>query len=186
MSEQPDIAELLEECRRGNPDALGRLVDMYSARCYGYFYRLTGNRDASEELLSELYIRLIEKIRTFEGGSFEKWLFTIASNLFRDRLRKQYRQKRLLEEQQRLAEIESEPPRELDGALSDRLQQGLNRLDAETAELIVLRFYGDLSFKELAEMRAEPIGTTLSKVHRGLKKLKEWMEQSNERKQTSA
>jgi len=85
-----------------------------------------------------------------------------------------------------LAEIESEPPRELDGALSDRLQQGLNRLDAETAELIVLRFYGDLSFKELAEMRAEPIGTTLSKVHRGLKKLKEWMEQSNERKQTSA
>lgn len=183
MSEQPDIAELLDACKRGNPDALGRIVELYSARCYGYFYRLTGNREVSEELLSELYMRLLEKIGSFEGGSFEKWLFTIASNLFRDRLRKQYRQKRLLEEKIRLAEIEAEPQREIDGVLSDRLQQGLNRLDAETAELIVLRFYGDFSFKELAEMRAEPIGTTLSKVHRGLKKLKEWMEQSDERKQ---
>jgi len=44
----------------------------------------------------------------------------------------------------------------------------------------MLRFYGDLSFKELAEMRSEPMGTTLSKVHRGLKKLKEWMENPNE------
>ncbi len=182
MSEQPEIVELLEQCKRRDPDALGRLADLYSARCYGYFYRLTGNRDASEELLSELYMRLLEKIGSFEGGSFEKWLFTIASNLFRDRLRKQYRQKRFLEEQARLVEIESEPDKGIDNALSDRLQQGLNRLDAETAELIMLRFYGDLSFKELSEMRAEPIGTTLSKVHRGLKKLKEWMEQSDERK----
>lgn len=183
MSRQPDIVELLEQCKRGDPDALGRLVDLYSGRCYGYFYRLTGNREASEELLSELYMRLLQKIGSFDGGSFEKWLFTIASNLFRDRLRKQYRQKRLLEEQQRLAEIESEPEKGLDSVLSDRLQEGLRRLDVETAELIVLRFYGDFSFKELAEMRAEPIGTTLSKVHRGLKKLKEWMEQSDEGKQ---
>ncbi|HOQ04226.1 MAG TPA: RNA polymerase sigma factor [Anaerohalosphaeraceae bacterium] len=183
MSEQPEIVELLDECKRGNPDALGRLVELYAARCYGYFYRLTGNREVSEELLSELYMRLLEKIRSFEGGSFEKWLFTIASNLFRDRLRKQYRQKRLLEEKTRIAEIESEPEREIDSTLSDRLQQGLTRLDAETAELIVLRFYGDFSFKELSEMRSEPIGTTLSKVHRGLKKLKEWMEQPDERKQ---
>jgi len=98
MSDQTEIAELLQKCRQGNSAALGRLVDLYSARCYGYFYRLTGSRDSSEELLSELYIRLVEKISSFEGGSFEKWLFTIASNLFRDRLRKQYRQKRLLEE----------------------------------------------------------------------------------------
>jgi RNA polymerase sigma-70 factor (ECF subfamily) len=180
MSDQPEIADLLEKCRQGNPAALGRVVDLYSARCYGYFYRLTGSRDISEELLSELYIRLVEKIDSFEGGSFEKWLFTIASNLFRDRLRKQYRQKRLLEEKARLMEIESGPDKDVDGEISDRLQQGLKNLDSETAELIMMRFYGDLSFKELAEMRSEPIGTTLSKVHRGLKKLKEWMEDPNE------
>ena len=180
MSDQPEIHDLLEECRQGNQAALGRLVDLYATRCYGYFYRLTSNRDTSDELLSELYIRLVEKMGLFEGGSFEKWLFTIASNLFRDHLRKQYRRKRLIEEKARLVESEISPPKEVDGELSDRLQQGLHRLDAETAELILMRFYGDLSFKELAEMRSEPIGTTLSKVHRGLKKLKEWMDDPNE------
>jgi len=57
------------------------------------------------------------------------------------------------------------------------LQIQLEKLDAETRELIMLRFYSQLSFKEMAEMRGEPIGTTLSKVHRGLKKLRERMEQ---------
>jgi RNA polymerase sigma-70 factor, ECF subfamily len=41
---------------------------------------------------------------------------------------------------------------------------------------MMLRFYSDLSFKDIAEMRSEPIGTTLAKLHRGLKKLKENME----------
>jgi RNA polymerase sigma-70 factor (ECF subfamily) len=56
------------------------------------------------------------------------------------------------------------------------LQIQLDRLDKDTRELIMLRFYSDLSFKEIAEMRSEPIGTTLAKLHRGLKKLKEFME----------
>ncbi len=162
---------------------MSRLVDLYGRRCYGYFYRLTGNRDTSEELLSDLYVRLVEKISSFDGGSFEKWLFTIASNLFRDHLRKKYRQKRLLEQKAQFLETDNRPEKEIDGALSDRLQEGLKTLDADTAELIMLRFYGDLSFKELADMRSEPIGTTLSKVHRGLKKLKEWMDDAHERKQ---
>ena len=58
----------------------------------------------------------------------------------------------------------------------DRLQIQLARLDADTQELIMLRFYSELSFKEIAELRSEPLGTALSKLHRGLKKLREYME----------
>jgi RNA polymerase sigma-70 factor (ECF subfamily) len=58
----------------------------------------------------------------------------------------------------------------------DKLQVQLNRLDADTRDLILLRFYSELSFKEIAELRSEPIGTALSKLHRGLKKLRELME----------
>jgi len=58
----------------------------------------------------------------------------------------------------------------------DRLQVHLNRLDADTRELIMLRFYSELSFKEIAEQRSEPLGTALSKLHRGLKKLRDLME----------
>ena len=58
----------------------------------------------------------------------------------------------------------------------DDLQMNLEKLDFETRQLIMLRYYSQLSFKEIARMRSEPIGTTLSKVHRGLKKLRKLME----------
>ena len=64
--------------------------------------------------------------------------------------------------------------------MTDKLQVMLERLDEDTAKLLMLRFYGEFSFKELAEMRSEPVGTTLSKVHRGLKKLREVMERKND------
>jgi RNA polymerase sigma-70 factor (ECF subfamily) len=52
----------------------------------------------------------------------------------------------------------------------------LKRLDSDTRELIIMRFYSQLSFKEIASVRSEPIGTTLAKTHRGLKKLRQLME----------
>jgi DNA-directed RNA polymerase specialized sigma24 family protein len=58
----------------------------------------------------------------------------------------------------------------------DELQTQLGRIDTDTRELIMLRFYSQASFKEIAAMRSEPIGTTLSKLHRGLKKLQKLME----------
>ena len=51
----------------------------------------------------------------------------------------------------------------------------LERLDEQTRELILLRFYSQLSFKEIAKMRGEPIGTVMSKVHRGVRRLRELM-----------
>jgi RNA polymerase sigma-70 factor (ECF subfamily) len=65
--------------------------------------------------------------------------------------------------------------RKTEPEIFDKLQMLLGKLDEDTLEVILQRFYGDLSFKELADMRKEPIGTTLSKVHRGLKKLRELM-----------
>ena len=64
---------------------------------YGYFYRLTGNRDTSNDLLSEVFVRLVEKIKSYDGGSFDLWLFKIASNIFYDHLRLQQRQKKFME-----------------------------------------------------------------------------------------
>lgn len=175
MTVRPEIFELIEKSKQGSQEALGQLVECYADRLFGFFFRLTSNRDVSEELVSELFLRLVRKIRYCESGSFEKWLFTVASNLFRDHLRKQYRTQKLLDEKMRQEAEESGPEKE-DPEFSDRLQNALKRLDDQTTELIMLRFYGDMSFKELAEMKDEPIGTVLSKVHRGLKKLKEYMD----------
>ena len=175
MAVQHEIDKLIQRCKKGDSEAFNDLIKCYSNRCYAYFYRLTGRADLSEELLSDLFIRLVRKIGSFESGSFDKWIFTVASNIFRDYLRRHYRQKRLLQEKADLLlneQNDSEQPQ----VIFDNLHIALKKLDPETAELITSRYFSQLSFKELAEMRNEPIGTTLSKVHRGVKKLRQIME----------
>lgn len=166
------LNSLIDRCKSGQAGAFDELVDRYGNRCFGFFYRLSGNRGIAEDLLSELFVKLVTKIGSFDGGSFEQWLFTIAGNIFKDYLRSRYRQQRLLEIKS--LEIATESPPDSND-LSDQLQHVLGQLDPETSELIMLRFYAELSFKEIAEIRKEPIGTTLCKVHRGLKKLRELM-----------
>jgi len=176
MTVQYDLEKLIEKCKKGDSQAFDDLIRHYSDRCYAYFYRLTGRADLSEELLSDLFIRLVRKIGSYDSGSFDKWVFTVASNLFRDYLRRHYRQKRLLEEKAAVS-LQAENTSKQDPEIFDNLHIALGKLDPETAELITLRYYSQLSFKELAEMRNEPIGTTLSKVHRGIKKLRQIMDE---------
>ena len=175
--EPRDIAEILVACRAGQPEGYERLLAAYSARIYGYFLRLTGDASLSDDLLSDLFVKLVERLGTYSGGSFEKWLFTVASNVFYDHLRKRQRQQRLKETVRRRLEETGEGIEDADPFTGDDLQMYLASLDEETRELITLRFYGDLSFKEMAEMKQMPVGTILSKVHRGLRKLREQMKE---------
>jgi RNA polymerase sigma-70 factor (ECF subfamily) len=176
MAQGDDLARIISGCKNGDSRCFSQVVDMYATRCYGYFYRLTGNKDLSDELLSELFVKLVEKIGSYKGGSFESWLFRIAANLFHDHLRGKQRRRRLLEVRQEQVEIQTFEPKKSDDEQVDKLQTQLGKLDPDTRELITLRFYAQLSFKEIAELRSEPIGTTLAKTHRGLKKLRQLME----------
>ena len=176
MTKSDDLAQIIIGCKNRDSKCFSQIVDMYASRCYGYFYRLTGNNDVSDELLSELFVKLVEKIASYKGGSFNGWLFKIASNIFHDYLRSKQRRKKLLDVQKEQLESQFTEPKQSDNEQIDKLQIQLTRLDTNTRELIMLRFYSELSFKEIALMRSEPIGTTLAKLHRGLKKLRELME----------
>jgi len=178
MAKSEDLAQIIKGCKRGEAECFSRLVDMYSGRCYGYFFRLTGNSEVSDDLLSELFVKLVEKIGSFRGGSFEGWLFKIAANIFHDYLRDKQRQRKLVDGRKEQLELKltGKDAKRADNEGLEKLQVQLDRLDAETRELIMLRFYSQASFKEMAAMRSEPIGTTLSKLHRGLKRLRELME----------
>lgn len=175
MTKSDDLAQIIIGCKNKDSKCFSQIVDMYASRCYGYFYRLTGNNDLSDELLSELFVKLVEKIGSYKGGSFEGWLFKIASNIFYDYLRGKQRREKLLDVQKKQIESQIIEPKRSDNEQIDKLQIQLRKLDTDTRELIMLRFYSQLSFKEIAVIRSEPIGTTLAKLHRGLKKLRELM-----------
>ena len=176
MENTDDLARIIDGCQAGSAESFSLLVDIYANRLYGYFYRLTGNNELSDELLSELFAKLVLKIGSYKGGSFESWLFKIASNIFNDYLRGKQRRKKLHEAKKRQLKEQIFEPKRSESERIDKLQIQLEKLNEDTRELIMLRFYSQLSLKEVAKVRREPIGTTLSKLHRGIKRLRELME----------
>jgi RNA polymerase sigma-70 factor, ECF subfamily len=176
MAPSEQTINFVSLARKGDKDAVSKIVELYSRRFYGYFYRLSANSDDSNELLSELFLKMYEKIGTCRPETFEPWLFRMASNLFMDFLRARKRHEKMIDSFQRDYKEESSDPKN-GNLLTDKLTAALKTLDQDTAEIIVMRYYSQLSFQQLAELRNEPVNTVLSKVHRGLKKLKELMKE---------
>lgn len=179
------LDELLRQARQRNPDALARLVAEYSPRVYGLLYRLTGTPEAAEDLLQETFLRVVRTIQEYEhGGKFEQWLFRIAANLARDRARQLKRRgpQRTLDDldgdaatQGPAAASAPDQPAEmlLRREEGERLAAALARLAAPEREILLLRHFADLSFKEIAELLDVPLGTALARAHRALQRLKE-------------
>ena len=173
-----ESARIVAGCREGNAGCFSELVDIYASRCYGYFYRLTGDRELSEELLSQLSLRLVARISSYRGGICDIWLFRIASDIFHDHLRKKKRRKRVLEIYRGELESAETSSKIHEGEILDKLQIQLDKLDEDTRELIMLRFYSGLDFREIAGLRSEPIGTIACRFHRAVKRLRQLMAQS--------
>ncbi|MCH7813026.1 MAG: sigma-70 family RNA polymerase sigma factor, partial [Planctomycetes bacterium] len=87
--EDDGLADLIDRAQRRDPQAFDDLVERYGRRLFGYLYRLTGSRDDADDLLQEVFVRLVRTIGSYQhDGRFEGWLFRIATNLARDRIRR--------------------------------------------------------------------------------------------------
>ena len=185
------LAELIERAQGGEPAAFDALVEAYSARLYGYFYRLTGLRHEAEDLLQELFVRVVRMIGQYEhGGRFDGWLFRIATNLVRDRVRRARKCLRPVatadrslgtDEGHPLVEVADRTAGEPADVLAqaetlDRLQWAIAQLPEHEREVILLRHFSQMSFAQIAEVMQTPLGTALARGHRGLARLRELME----------
>ena len=101
----------------------------------------------------------------------------MAGNIWHDWLRAKQRNEKLLEGQKAELAARINQQNDPETEIFDRLDRELSSIDQESRELIMLRFYSQMSFKEIAKTKKMPIGTVLSKVHRGLVKLRQLMEE---------
>ena len=177
--------------KAGTDDAFGRLLEAYGPRLYGYFFRATTNHHDAEDLLGEMTLKLVRQLRNYDDrGRFEPWLFRIAANMVRDRIRRaKVRPKAISlsaedKHGRRLVDAFGADADPVDSGLvaqerMQHLRRALDTLEETTREMVLLRYFGELSFKELAEMFHCPLGTVLAKVHRGLKALRNVMGESD-------
>jgi RNA polymerase sigma-70 factor (ECF subfamily) len=178
-----DWAEVIRRAKELDAEAFDEIVDAYAGRLYGFFHRMLGRREEAEDLVQEVFVRVVKSIPEYrEEGRFEAWLFRIAGNLVRDRLRRP-----TAGDTGDPQAGKNDPPSKSTKGVGDglerreeidRLQPFLAKLPSVEREAVLMRHYGELSFAEIAEYTAAPLGTVLSRVHRGLAKLREWMESS--------
>ena len=191
MAEPRQPRALITAAMAGAEGAWEGLMAAYGRRLYGYFFRATGSRQDSEDLLGEIMLRLVRNIGGYDDrGRFEPWLFRIASNLVRDRIRRSRSHPTSVslesgdDEQVSLGETISEESDPVDGGLlgdenRDALSAALEKLPEEARQMVLLRHFGDMTYKEIAEIYNCPVGTVLAKVHRALKMLRITLETGN-------
>lgn len=186
------LDDVVGGAKRGDPAAFDRLVEEFGPRLFGFALRLLNGKDEAEDVVQEVFLKVVRTIEQYEHDSrFEAWLFRIAANAVRDRIRSSRRSVSasggagpVTEEEMERAMYPRRDDASIRGPLEtmennedvDRVQNCLSRLPLAEREVIMLRHYSSMSFAEIAEMMGTPIGTALARAHRGLAKLREWME----------
>jgi RNA polymerase sigma-70 factor, ECF subfamily len=178
---QSENAAIAHGLKKQDPELLDRLIELYQHRLLRYLLFLTGKREVAEDLFQETWIRVLLRGAQYNGKArFDTWLFTIARNLVIDLSRK--RTMSSLDamneggEDERPFEIVMAGPSPLEQfqAREDSAEVGevLLKLEPSYREVLVLRFYEELSLEEIAGVTRAPLSTVKSRLYRGLAALK--------------
>lgn len=160
--------------RQGDLDSLSRLFERHHRPLFGYLYRMAGDRVAAEDLVQDVFVRVLKYRHTFrDEGSFERWLFQIARNVCRDFAGSRFTMD-VLDDDMAIEAREPGPgaafERREDAAL---VREALRRLPADKRELIVLSRYRGMSYDQLAELLQAEAGTIRVRLHRAIRQLGE-------------
>lgn len=168
---------LRERLLQGDLGAFDQLYARHGRALYAFIYRHLGDASASEDVLHETFMVML---RERDGGraaeSLRAWLYQVARNQCLNRLRSRRRGQRALSAVEDLPTAAVVQP---DAALearqtAERLQQAVAALPPGLAELYTLRARG-LSYEELAQVLAVPVGTIKSRIHEMVRRLREEM-----------
>lgn len=182
------IAELLARCQAGDRSAWDTLVDAYWQRLFGYALRAVNNSELAQDLVQETFLRIVQRLDRYDDqGKFEAWLFRILVNLVRDHGRSKSRhptQSTVVDSDGQRSDMTDDMPGDSGTPFEplthredvDRLHKALRRLSEGDRQILLLRHFADMPFKDIARTLNCPIGTVLARAHRALGKLRILME----------
>jgi RNA polymerase sigma factor (sigma-70 family) len=159
-----------------DPPTWEQVARQYGRFVYTVAYRLTGTHDDAQDLVQEVLLRVQRGLATYRPGSMEGWLSRIATNAFLDDVRRRQRRPADLvgDDFDRVAT--SSPSIEQTIAterLPDDVQAALRTLPVEYRTAVVLCDVVGLSYEEISQSLAIPVGTVRSRIHRGRSQLRE-------------
>jgi RNA polymerase sigma-70 factor (ECF subfamily) len=187
--EAMDERQLIREFLGGNPSALQTLIERYQSRVYSYIFVMVKDKQLADDLFQDTFVKVINTLKSGsynDEGKFIQWVMRIAHNLVIDFFR---RQKKL-----NLAEVAGDhynildTLRVTDPGIEDRLvteqiysdiKKLLEYLPKEQKEVIQMRCYAGMSFKDIAEQTDVSINTALGRMRYALINLRKLVKEKN-------
>ncbi len=176
----PTTLEWVNAAINGDQDAFGDLVYAYQDSVYNLCYRMLGERGEAEDAAQEAFLRAYLNLKRYDvERSFKTWLLSIASNYCIDRLRRRRLQFMSLDDEpvaERLALPSNDPepePTLMRREHSAAIQQLLDRLSPDYRAVVVLRYWYDYSYAEIAEMTESTESAVKSRLFRARQALAE-------------
>ena len=158
--------------KEGHLSELTALFERYQGSLYNFFYRLTLDRAASQDLTQNLFYRIIRYRQSYDPtqGSFRSWIYRMARNVHVD----------FCKQEQKVPGGKTDPstleqPDETSGFTQDqfqRLDEALARLAADHREVLVLSRYQGLKYEEIARIRGSSVAAVKVQVFRALRQLR--------------
>jgi RNA polymerase sigma factor (sigma-70 family) len=185
--------ELVKLYMNGNEESLSILVKRHKRRIFSYVYLITRNKALTEDVFQETFFKVIQTLKKQqynEEGKFLPWVLRIAKNLIIDHFRKARKMpgiSTITNEDGEETSIFDIIPEEVNHSKDDEttkrfkeaIRSVINDLPQDQKEVVIMRTYYDMSFKEIAEVTNVSINTSLGRMRYALINLKKRLEEKN-------
>ncbi|MCK4563389.1 MAG: RNA polymerase sigma factor [Verrucomicrobia bacterium] len=166
---------LLEAYREGDESAFPELLQRYKGPLFGYLMRMARNQEIAEDLFQETFLRVHEKAHTFRtGAKFKSWLFTIATHIAIDHLRRSKHRPQLqaMESKVPVPSPGNDPAAETAQLeLRETVRDAVDTLPPRQRAALVLSYYQGHTYPEVAAIMGCSLGSVKTHMSRALKTL---------------
>ena len=167
--------QIMQEVRSGNVGKLETLFDRHHRALFRYFLRLTSDRAASEDMVQDVFFRILKYRHTYQPEtSFRAWMYQVGRNIWLDHTGRRKGEVALPENAGEIGSAEVPADRQVQNKQETvLLHRALAAMPPEKREVLVLSRYREMKYEDIAELLGCEVNTVKTRVHRALKELRE-------------
>lgn len=173
------LQEIIQQAKQGNQSAYKVLLNKYWKDVFNFQFSKTNNEDEAEDITIKTFAKAFDKLNTFNNKyNFKTWLITISKNIYIDHLRKQNKTTiSIHKDNNTIFDIKDNTPSAEDKIITEqnlaKLLAYIKKLKPHYQEIIQLRYFQEMSYKEISEELNEPMNNIKVKLLRAKKLLAE-------------
>ncbi|MBX2953795.1 MAG: RNA polymerase sigma factor [Leadbetterella sp.] len=157
--------------KAGDLDRMGLLFERHYKPLFGFLYRMTADRESSEDMVQNVFLRMLKYRHTFKGnGEFRTWMYHLARNVLNDHHKGNKRHAAPLAQEP--GDVADEAPENTMEEQVHLLNRALNKLSDENREILVLSRYQELAYREIAQILDISEANVRVRIHRAMVQLK--------------